>query len=232
MDELVWRERRRDQERMKRVVAPAAAIALAVVAAVGAWMYATRDTSQDTSRPAAAAQTDTVTPRPREAWVRNLPAVPLPPPEPPRPVRKPAPPPPVPVVAKTVKPTRVAPATVPRATDVAPRQNFFVDVSPDTGDPTIYTINDGDVVPPVASAPNQLGRLPRGVRREDIAAIEVVVNRKGTVESVRAQLRPQTLADAAVITMSLSAAKAWHFRPATKDGEPVKYRKVIPVTVR
>jgi len=34
------------------------------------------------------------------------------------------------------------------------------------------------------------------------------------------------------LTMSLSAAKAWRFDPATKDGQPVRYRKSIWLVMR
>jgi hypothetical protein len=35
------------------------------------------------------------------------------------------------------------------------------------------------------------------------------------------------MADAMVLTMSLSAAKTWRFQPAIKDGQPVRYRKTV-----
>jgi len=32
--------------------------------------------------------------------------------------------------------------------------------------------------------------------------------------------------------LALAAAKAWKFKPATLDGTPVKFRKVVQITVR
>jgi len=233
MDELVWRERRREHEVKKRLLAPIAALALGAVAAAGAWMYTHRDTSKYGIRTVSQTPAE-LAPRPREAWVRNLPAVPLPV-RPPEPVRR-APKPVAPAVAKPTPPPRSVKTETPVAKtaqpEAPPRQSFVVDVTPEPTDPTIYSLKDGDVQPPVSVSPKQLGRMPRGIRLEDIESIEVVVNRKGVVESVKAQRRPETLADAAVVTMSLSAAKSWHFQPARKDGVPVKYRQVIPVTVR
>jgi hypothetical protein len=99
-------------------------------------------------------------------------------------------------------------------------------------DARIYSINDLDVQPPRAIGPNALGRVPGTGHREDNALIEVIVNEVGAVESVRAVDAPQDLGDAVVITTSLSAAKSWHFRPATKDGRPVRYRQQMFVTLR
>jgi hypothetical protein len=96
----------------------------------------------------------------------------------------------------------------------------------------IYGPQDVDVVPPRSLVSNQLGRLPRGSRPDDFAMIELVVSESGTVESARVTRAPLTLADAELMTMSLSAAKAWRFQPARKLGEPVKYRQRIPVALR
>ena len=99
-------------------------------------------------------------------------------------------------------------------------------------DASIYSPSDSDVMPPVVIWPQQLGRIPGTERSEERALIEVVINSDGTVARVRAQQSPQTLDDAMILTMSLSAAKSWRFRPALKDGRPVRYRQLIPVSVR
>ena len=99
-------------------------------------------------------------------------------------------------------------------------------------DAAVYSARDKDVAPPIALYPQQLGRVPTGVRPDDIAMIEVVVNENGTIAGVKAQESPRTLDDAMILTMSLSAAKSWRFQPAAKDGRPVKYRQVIPVSLR
>jgi outer membrane biosynthesis protein TonB len=50
--------------------------------------------------------------------------------------------------------------------------------------------------------------------------MEIVVSATGEVERVRLVNGPTRMPD----MMLLSAAKSWRFRPALKDGEPVRYR--------
>jgi len=119
-----------------------------------------------------------------------------------------------------------------RLTSPELRAETRVDVAA-SDDPSIYSRSDPDVVPPVALARQPLGRLPSGTAGpSNFSRIEVLVNENGTVARVKAQETPQSLDDAMVLTMSLSAAKAWLFEPAIKDGRPVKYRALITVSVR
>jgi TonB family protein len=91
-------------------------------------------------------------------------------------------------------------------------------------DTSVYSPEFPNVVPPTAIRPQFPRALPSGLVAANLSRIEVMVLRDGTVESVK--LLPgsrQTVKDA----MLLSAAKAWQFAPATKDGVPVRYRKTI-----
>lgn len=94
----------------------------------------------------------------------------------------------------------------------------------------IYSEVDVDVVPPVAVYPQFPS--PSEPKRQDAAIFDIVINRAGHVESVKFRRAPASIADAMVLTMSLSAAKAWRFQPAIRDGQAVRYRKAIwlPVT--
>jgi TonB family protein len=67
--------------------------------------------------------------------------------------------------------------------------------------------------------------------RADVLTIAVVVNPNGTVDSVKAVNAPVTLGESVMLTAALSAVKAWHFRPAIKDGAPVKYRQIVPLRI-
>jgi len=120
-------------------------------------------------------------------------------------------------------------ASAPAQTAIAtPRFNASVDVV----DSTIYNRSNAEVVPPVPVLPQQLGSLPPGARREDYCMIEVVLNEQGTVQSARVTDAPAGLGDTLTVTMSLSAVKAWQFLPAVRNGRPVRYRQLIPVSLR
>jgi len=134
----------------------------------------------------------------------------------------------------TPQPGRAAAGTAarrvePGARSDPPAAEWVLTDSPEAPDPATYSASDAEVVPPGVVFPQQLGRLPKGTRREDLTTIEVIVNPDGTVGSVKAVEDPQSLADALVVTSSLSAVKSWRFRPALKNGRPVRYRQLISV---
>ena len=122
-------------------------------------------------------------------------------------------------------------AAAPRAVPLPPPELRF-ETFEQVRDQAIYSARDADVAPPVPVFPKQLGRMPLGARREDMTMIEVLVNADGTVAAVKAQESPQSLDDALVLTTSLSAAKSWLFKPAQREGRPVRYRQVLPVSLR
>ena len=88
-------------------------------------------------------------------------------------------------------------------------------------DRTIYSAAD-NVTPPVGVRPQLPRELPSNVSKQQLARIELVILPDGTVGSVKL-LDHRNVHDA----MFLSAVKAWEFRPAVKDGEPVSYRKIV-----
>ncbi|MGH8168877.1 MAG: hypothetical protein ACREQ1_16680, partial [Woeseiaceae bacterium] len=90
----------------------------------------------------------------------------------------------------------------------------------------IYSEADADVVPPVVVYP-QFPSALLGTPGADAATFDVVIDRSGKVESVKVRHAPRSIANAIVLTMSLSAAKAWRFQPAIRNGQPVRYRKSI-----
>jgi hypothetical protein len=90
-------------------------------------------------------------------------------------------------------------------------------------DSTIYSSASRGVAPPVAVRPQLPQQLTGDRKLEDLGRIELIVLENGTVESVKLLGDRPAVYDA----MMLSAAKAWEFRPALKDGRAVKYRKVV-----
>jgi hypothetical protein len=97
-----------------------------------------------------------------------------------------------------------------------------------TGDAAIYSLRSESVSPPIAVRPQLPRQLSPNVNRSDLRVIELVISPLGTVESVRLIGAPRDVHD----SMLLSAAKAWVFRPAEKDGVAVRYRKTVSVAPR
>ena len=123
-----------------------------------------------------------------------------------------------------------APPDVPHPPDVPPSSvarggktiaDFVVDRA-------TYSASDVGVVPPATVYPQLLTVLAPG-SYDGRATIEIVVNERGTVESVKAKNAPpmHSLGEYLLMTMSLSATKSWRFLPALKDGRPVKYRTFV-----
>jgi TonB family protein len=91
----------------------------------------------------------------------------------------------------------------------------------------IYNGTEPGVIPPVAimqEFPKFPGRVPSG----GIAgAVEVVIDQNGLVESASMQTPVLSGYDAMVV----SAARNWKYQPARINGQPVKFRKSIKITV-
>jgi TonB family protein len=66
--------------------------------------------------------------------------------------------------------------------------------------------------------------LPRGGRGK----VRIIVDEKGSVEEARIVESVHTVYDA----LLLSAARTWKYEPATLDGKPVRYVKLIEVVLR
>jgi hypothetical protein len=94
--------------------------------------------------------------------------------------------------------------------------------------PAIYSPRSEGVSSPIAVRPQLPRELPPDVNRSELRLIELVISPLGTVESVKLIGDPRNVHD----SMLLSAAKAWVFRPAVKDGVPVRYRKTVSVAPR
>jgi hypothetical protein len=86
-----------------------------------------------------------------------------------------------------------------------------------------YGPGSAGVTPPEAVEPRLPRELPPDMTRDQLGRIELIVAVDGSVESVKLLGPPRNVKDA----MFLSVAKAWQFRPALKDGVPVRYRKII-----
>jgi len=92
--------------------------------------------------------------------------------------------------------------------------------------PKVYTVGDANVVPPVTIR-QELPPFNGVVQRAMTGAMEVVIDETGKVLS--AAMRSPTIAN--YDRQAVAAAQAWRYRPATLNGTPVKYRKLIQVAV-
>jgi TonB family protein len=93
--------------------------------------------------------------------------------------------------------------------------------------PRIYTTIDTRVVPPIPirqDLPAFAGRLSES----STGALEVVVNEQGLVEAatMRESVNP------AYDRLAVIATTNWRFRPATLDGVPVKFKKLISIAIK
>jgi outer membrane biosynthesis protein TonB len=140
-----------------------------------------------------------------------------------------------PVTRRTPRRNRaavVAPAPVPEPPDATPSpaevtteaavepivEPIAVELPPAVAPSIVYTQTDQNVEPPRLLSRPLPRRIPSG--GPDVATVEVVISPDGGVERVRLTSEPRRLVD----VMELSAAKAWQFDPALKDGTPVRYR--------
>jgi hypothetical protein len=93
---------------------------------------------------------------------------------------------------------------------------------------TPYGPDDPGVVPPGVvkqRLPDLDAKLAVDARQ---GVLEVVINEAGEVESAALRVPVHPRYD----PMVLDAARGWRYKPATVDGKPVKYRKLITITVK
>ena len=95
-------------------------------------------------------------------------------------------------------------------------------------EPRIWSAEDGGVTPPVALR-QDVPRVPSTISAQarDRGLLEVVIDEQGRVVNLVLRLPIHPMYDPQL----LAAAKEWRYKPATVDGAPVKFRKLIQVTV-
>ena len=94
--------------------------------------------------------------------------------------------------------------------------------------PRTYSSTDDGVVAPVTlkqDLPRPKSAIPASAMGQGV--IEVLVDERGQVESAMLRQGVSPLYDRLLLT----AAKGWKYRPAMKDGQPVRFRKIIQVTL-
>jgi TonB family protein len=90
----------------------------------------------------------------------------------------------------------------------------------------VYGIGEPGVVAPLTI----VQRVPpfRGkVLKDGTGILEVIIDETGAVESARMRVPLNGAYDKLV----LDAAKNWQYQPATVDGVPVRFRKIVQVSL-
>lgn len=87
----------------------------------------------------------------------------------------------------------------------------------------VYSAADEEVSAPIGVRPQLPRVLPGDVRPDQLSQIELIILPDGSVGSVKLLSERGGVLEG----MLLSAAKAWKFLPALKDGKPVTYRKSV-----
>jgi hypothetical protein len=119
----------------------------------------------------------------------------------------------------------MAPPPAPKPQPVAPSP---APVVPKPDPNRVYTGADRGVTPPIAIR-QEVPRLPTQLLQSarDHGILDLVIDEHGRVSSitVREPIEPHYDADL------MTAARSWHYQPATLDGQPVKFRKLIQINV-
>lgn len=95
------------------------------------------------------------------------------------------------------------------------------------GPPRIYTADDPEVLPPGVIR-QVLPPFPSNILVAGQGILEVLIDENGNVQvaTMRVPVSPR------YDYLALEAAKSWKFRPATVSGQPVKYKKLVQVSVK
>jgi len=94
----------------------------------------------------------------------------------------------------------------------------------------VYGVDDKDVVPPAEikrTLPPWKPTGPLADKLQHSGVVRVVIDEQGKVESVSLIRSVAPTYD----PLLLAATKEWLFKPATRNGQPVKFQKVIAVTL-
>jgi protein TonB len=90
----------------------------------------------------------------------------------------------------------------------------------------IYTSEDGNVVPP-AVVRQSLPPFPSAARARAQGTLAIVVDENGAVETASMLGALNAVYDPVI----LEAARQWRYKPATLDGVPVKYRRIVQINL-
>ena len=124
------------------------------------------------------------------------------------------------------------PAAATRAAATGERPATSLAPGPPSAPTTTASAGDAGVVAPIVisqpapQVPPGLFDLVKRLRRT--GTIDVVIDERGTVEDVIVKQSVNSAYDALIV----AAARTWKYRPALKDGVPVKFVKTVAINVK
>jgi len=113
------------------------------------------------------------------------------------------------------------------AAQIEPASPPAVPMAPPADTSTIFDVGNADVIPPVAISQTVPAWHParRDVRASSEGTMILVVDEHGDVTS----LSTQGISDPAYAALLRRAARGWKYQPATRNGVPVKYRRLVAI---
>ena len=119
-----------------------------------------------------------------------------------------------------------APPPAPKDEPIEPAATKSAPTAPP--EPKIYSSDDQSVKAPVVVR-QEVPQVPASISSmtRDRAVIEVVIDEQGRVASMALRARAHPVYD----SLLMNAAREWKYKPATLNGSPVKFRKMIQVTI-
>jgi hypothetical protein len=125
--------------------------------------------------------------------------------------------------ASAPPPAPPAPAPAPAAASAPAKAQAQGDGS----DARYYSADDSNVVPPIMIS-QYLPPFPANITVSQPGVLEVLIDERGLVVSVSMRVPVSPRYDRAAV----DAARGWRYRPALLDGTPVRYRKVVQISVK
>jgi Gram-negative bacterial TonB protein C-terminal len=123
-----------------------------------------------------------------------------------------------------------APAPAPEPKAAAPAPQPVAPVAQPTSPPPlrIYSSDEPGIVLPTVIK-QEVPQVPAQVlsQTRDRGLLEVVIDEQGRVTNLALRVSMHPIYD----TLLLTAAREWRYQPATLNGRPVKFRKMMQITV-
>jgi len=91
----------------------------------------------------------------------------------------------------------------------------------------IYAEGDPGVIPPGPLSRQLPAAPPAGLTSQAVGTLEMLISREGEVEAIKLHTPLNRYHE----RMIVSAAKAWRYTPASKDGKPVRFRLVASINL-